>query len=130
MHYEVDQSGKIEQTHLDTIIGMTSESIEYSIKLPKSLKKQLQNTFRELKKIRSFSYIIFASLIATLLAVSKPQKRVIIDNEYQGHEEYIRSIINHLLKSFHRKTIHFEFGYIGKSSRADQYCKEIVKKLS
>lgn len=73
---QIDQSGKIEQTSLDTIIALSNHD-KYSITLSKRSKRLLQEIFRDLKKPRVFVYHTFSALIALVLLKTKPTKTVL-----------------------------------------------------
>lgn len=45
MTYQIDQSGKIEQTAQDTILAYAN-STEYALRIPKKLKRKIQELFR------------------------------------------------------------------------------------
>jgi len=110
MTAEIDQSGKIEQTNLDTIIAL-SNNIHYSLILPKRVKRTLQSLFRDKARPRMFIYQTFSALIAILLINTKPKSKICIDTEYQGHDDIIRSQISHYISLLAKKKNYvFEFG--------------------
>jgi len=118
MIVEIDQSGKIEQTNLDTIIAL-SNSIHYSVILSKKVKRTLQSLFRNNARPRMFIYQTFSALIAILLTKAKPKTKIIIDVEYQGHEDMIRNQILEYTKTLRKNGRYIiEFGYVGKTSPA------------
>lgn len=58
----------------------------------------------------------FAICVALLLTHYMPKYKVTIDIEYLGHDGIIH------------KWILARFGFIGQSSRADSFCREVVAK--
>jgi hypothetical protein len=128
MNAEIDQSGKIEQTNLDTIIAL-SNNIQYSIVLSKKSKRTLQSLFRDKARPRMFIYQTFSALIAILLINAKPKTKILIDTEYQGHDDIIRSLISKYVRSLSKKrSCPFEFGYVGKTSPAHILAAQVAYK--
>lgn len=128
MQIEIDQSGKIEQTNVDTIIGLSND-IQISIVLPRKLKRFLKHLFRERHEMKLFSVQIFSFCLAKLLTLYPSAKKVIIDTEYTGHDGLIKKLIeSYLLKMKVNKNIPITFGYVGKSSRADDLCRKVGNK--
>ncbi|NMB92525.1 MAG: hypothetical protein GYA31_02795, partial [Parcubacteria group bacterium] len=127
MKTEIDQSGKIEQTNIDTIIAL-SNNVKGGVILNRKVKHQLQDYFRRNKKSRIFSYIVFSVCIAILLKELKIKQKVIVDLEYLGHNEFIRTHVCLYLKRLgikHPTTIFF--ASIGKHSPADNLANKIGK---
>lgn len=124
MSYQIDQSGKIEQSSKSTIIAL-SNSIQASIILKAKDKRELQDIYRAAEKPKVFVFQVFAALIYLLLEKSKIKSgTVYIDKEYPGHEDIIKSYITQLIKK--RKKIRIEpenirFIEVGKSSNAHLY---------
>lgn len=117
MSYQIDQSGKIEQTSLDTIIAL-SNNHRYSLTLPKKTKRALQEIFRNEGRPRMFIYDTFSALLAILLSKTKPKSQIIIDKEYRN-EDLIKARILEFLKILQSNFIpDIEFGLVGKSSPA------------
>ena len=127
MKIEIDMSGKIEQTQLDTVIGL-SNNIQFSVILSKRAKRSLQLLFRKQNKIATFPYFIFAVCTAILLALANPKHRITIDREYEGHEGLIKSWIMVCMGKLHRKVPYIVFEHIGKSSPAHKLCSDVVSK--
>jgi len=127
MKIEIDQSGKIEQTNLNSIIAL-SNNIKGGIILNRKIKRQLQNYFRKNKKSRVFSYIVFSACVAILLKELKITQKVIIDLEYLGYNKFIK---NHILLYLKRLGIKYpitiSFASIGKRSPADDLANKIGK---
>lgn len=125
--YQIDQSGKIEQTSLKTIIAISND-IQYSIVLPRKVKRLLQEIFRSQQRPRMFIYNTFAALIALLFIKTKPVSRVVIDKEY-GNEDLLKVRIFEYLK-MHKVNYspNIEFGLVGKSSPAHILAAKVANK--
>jgi arginine deiminase len=117
MKFEIDQSGKIEQTNLDTVIAL-SDDFQFAIIFKKRSKRALQVVFREQNKRRVFIFLTFAALIALVLKEAKLKKKVIIDLEYAGHQDILKKQIIDYLKILKIDPPEMEFKEIGKNSPA------------
>lgn len=128
MKIEVDQSGKIEQTSLDTILALSND-IHYTLVLRKRTKRILQTVFRSQNKQRMFIYITFAVLVAILLKETKPRTKVVIDTEYIGHEDLLKKqIIEYAILLDVAVIPILEFGFIGKASPAHTLAEKVAYK--
>jgi hypothetical protein len=125
MKYQIDQSGKIEQTSLNTIIALANDK-QYSLLLSKKSKRILQQFFRVQNKSQVFIYLTFAILVTIILKEVKPKNKVIIDSEYPGHEALIKNIIKNTLKQFNISTPPLEFNLVGKSSPAHDLAAKVA----
>lgn len=120
MRVEVDQSGKIESTNKPTIVCF-SDSESKSILIKAKDKRQLQQIFRKAGKPKMFVVQTFSCLIYWLLKdfLSKVDQ-VIIDREYPGYENLIKSYLvqlaKHDSKDFSSDKIYF--AEIGRKSPA------------
>ncbi len=116
--YQIDQSGKIEQTERQTVIACTNGT-QITILLKKGEKRKLQKIFKTMDMYKFFSYLTFAALLALLIKELKPKHKIIIDKEYFGHENLIEEKVMVYLKQL-RETYSFkiEFGHVGKLSAA------------
>ncbi|MEK7533897.1 MAG: hypothetical protein AAB600_01030 [Patescibacteria group bacterium] len=125
--YQIDQSGKIEQTSLNTIIALVN-NIRYAVVLPKQVKRLLQKIFRNQQRPRMFIYDTFAALIVLVFIKTKPVGKVVIDKEY-GNEDLVKARILEFIK-MHK--IHYnpdiEFALVGKSSQAHIHAAKIANK--
>lgn len=127
MKVEIDQSGKIEQTNLDTIVALSND-IQLAVLLKKKYKRELQAYFREIGKNKIFSYIVFSALIARLLLYYPYSTKVMVDEEYIGHEALIKEYLVIFLTVLKKKQIPpIIFGRVGKHSPADLYAHRIIK---
>lgn len=119
MAFQIDQSGKIEQTSKNTVIAI-SNSTQKSIILKARDKRSLQNIYRAAGKPRIFSVQVFAALTYLLLEKAKIESGMVyIDKEYPGHETIIKSYIVQLIKRREKIVLEPEnirFTQVGKTS--------------
>lgn len=118
MRIEVDMSGKIEQTDMDTVVAFRN-SEQYSVLLKKNIKAEILTEYRN--KYRDIHYRIFAILVFYCIKNYLPKiQSIVIDIEYEGRGEDIkRSLLRCIWKSypnFDKKLI--KFSSIGKRSKA------------
>ncbi len=117
MIYLIDQSGKIEKTNKDTVIGVAN-SKTFSIRLSGKIKRQLQEKCRANHQGQQFIYRTFAALVFLLIKGHlKIMTDLIIDNEYPGKEKIIREILLEFLRKFNLPEPHISFGQIGNHPR-------------
>lgn len=119
---QIDQSRKFEQTSGDTVIACAND-IQYSIRIPAKVKREvIRSALAQGKK--SLKQIVFACYAAGIYLVlcetGSPNRRVVIDQEYEGHEPTIKAMI---LRHFQKAGINFtpeaiSFGLVGKDSPA------------
>ncbi len=129
MMYQIDQSGKIEQTNKDTIIALSNNK-QYSVLLPKKTKRLLQEYFRNQNRPRMFVYDTFSALISIILLKVKPISPVYIDREYFKNEPLIKARILELMNKFNTKYIpDIEFMLVGKSSPAHLLAAKVGNKI-
>ncbi len=124
MQIEVDQSGKVDQTSLDTVIALTN-GIRYTLLFKKRDKRVVEKEFRKRKLQKIFMVIIFANLVAFVIKNSKSKKSVLIDTEYTGHNKFIEKIIQERLGN---KCPKIKFGFVGKESKSDELAKKVARK--
>lgn len=119
--YEIDQSGKIEQTNKNTVVSL-SNSTQISIILKAKDKRELQNIYRAAGKPKVFSIQVFAALTYLLLEKAKIESGIVyIDREYPGHDDIIKSYIIQLISKRRKIVLESEnirFTSVGKSSNA------------
>ncbi|OGH05974.1 MAG: hypothetical protein A2W22_03545 [Candidatus Levybacteria bacterium RBG_16_35_11] len=119
--YQVDQSGKIEQTNKVTIIAF-SNTKNGSIKLLAKDKRYLQKIYRQAGKSKIYIFQVFSALLYLLLEKSKIGRAIIvIDKEYPGQEALIKSYLTQLVQKRGRIKLNFDelrFDFIGKGSNA------------
>ncbi len=128
MSYQVDQSGKIEQTNLDTIIAITNNK-HFSIVLGKKDKRILEKVFKKIGKSKSYPFIIFAALLAILFKLVSVKNKITVDREYVGHENTIRERTLYFLHNLGvEDTATIVFGHVGKLSRAHDLAAKVGAK--
>lgn len=115
MKVEIDQSGRIEETNRNTIVGLANKEISFTALIPAKIKRQLLEEFREQGKPKIFPIVIFAHAVLEIIKRSHLGiTDLVIDVEYPGHEGTIANIINSGLE----KEIDISFKSIGKKSKA------------
>ncbi|MEZ4708457.1 MAG: hypothetical protein R3A44_14700 [Caldilineaceae bacterium] len=132
MHVEVDQSGKIGQTNVDTVLAF-SNGVHFSVLIPRRVK---QECARRLRTTGLSAEAIYMRLFATGLYILLKEHigkvdRVLIDTEYFGKEA---SIKEHLYNLFRRSNIQVfrhqvVFGYIGKESSAHKVALDTYRRI-
>lgn len=91
MTIEVDMSGKIEQTWLDTVVAF-SNKYQYAIKLPRDAKREILNKLKQ-KGQKQIILKVFCVCLYYLLKDYAREDRVFIDKEYTGKDNIIKSIL-------------------------------------
>ena len=122
-HIEVDQSGRIGDTSVATVLAFSNE-ISFSVLIPAAVKREyvefLRSYYRHLRQpyMKLFAAGLFLLLKDHLCSIES----VTIDREYTGLEGIIKGmLLNHLRKldpEFPKEGIAFR--HIGKKSRAHQ----------
>jgi len=124
MQVEIDQSGKVERTQVDTALAFASHNRQFTIFIPASVKREVLTVLRQRRTKRSKTkqhILVFAILMFILIKDHVGQiDRIIIDIEYQGNEKLIRE---HLINLCRRRNLYIQsdliqFGLVGKRSRA------------
>ncbi len=120
MRFEVDQSGKVEQSNLDTVITFANERCDFSVFISKKLKNKLYKEFEsKTTKSKQFRYKFFAYLIALGVMSMENISEIMIDLEYVGHEPGIKIyILQFLAKMKLNKNIDIYFGRVTKHSQS------------
>lgn len=96
MRIEIDQSGKLENTNISTVVGFSNGKTK-SIIISSREKIRLQKYFRDIGKRKAYIYFSFATMIFLLLKDEYKIDEIIIDTEYPGQGHLIKS---HLLQLF------------------------------
>ena len=126
MTYEIDQSGKVEDTNKLTVVAYANGKIK-SVKIGSVEKQKLLAAMRTLDHPkRNYVYKIFAALIYFLLA-DESVDSVVIDREYMGHEESIIGFLIYLLNKTGKNIPSIRFDYIGKSSPAHKAALDVFR---
>ena len=131
MHIEIDQSGKIEQTDMDTIVAFRN-SEQYSVLLKKKIKVDILNRYRN--KFKDVHYRLFAILVFYCIKnyLHKIQL-IVIDIEYERRDIDIKK---HLIRFIWKEYSNFDkklikFSRIGKDSRAHRLAYQtLIGKLA
>jgi len=126
MVYQIDQSGKVEDTNKLTIVCVANGKIK-TLKVSTREKQKLIATMRVLdypKKI--FIYKTFAALIFLLIKEEKIIN-LSIDKEYPGHEAFIKEIILRFFRNNNLKSPTIDFCLVGKKSLAHKIAIETFR---
>lgn len=122
MRYEIDQSGKIEDTSKDTIIAVTN-SKRISVFISARNKRRLQSLFRKYGQTRLFIDHTFAILLILVLKrMPRYISMVMVDIEYPGHTKIIEEIVYREIKN-----IRIHWTLIGKKSNAHDHAYKVFK---
>jgi hypothetical protein len=118
MHIEIDQSGKIEQLNKDTVVAFSNEH-QYSVLIKKSIKREIFVKYKS--KVKNLRYKLFClGIYYCIKNYLNNYHSMVIDFEYQGKENLIKSILLYYIRStcgqFNSKLI--RFGSITKNSNA------------
>ncbi len=126
MKIEVDQSGKIEQTDMDTIIAF-SNSHQYAVLLTKDAKRTLIKNYRKEKQI--ILKLFVACVYYTIKDYVHQAELIIIDNEYDGKQNYIKSLLLDFIRKdyrdFDKKLI--RIAHITKKSKAHEVAANVKR---
>lgn len=121
MQVEVDQSGKIGQTNVDTVLAF-SNGQSYSILIPRRVKQACLHELRRRRISASDIYLrLFAvGLFYLLRGHIHRVGLVIIDQEYPGQEQMIKQRLYNLFRRNGQPldNSRVTFGHIGKGSQA------------
>lgn len=126
-NYQIDMSGKIEQTNKDTVLAY-SNAEQYSVAIPKKVKRQVQEFFRRQGLTRLYVYTLFSLGIFYLLKNIKGRHDIIIDLEYPGRDKLIKSLIKAFMESRNRDISYIKFSRIGNRPKAHYAAKNVFDK--
>ena len=118
MHIEIDQSGKIEQTDMNTVVAFRNNE-QYSVLLRKKIKIEILKVYRNRHKdihYRLFAVLIFYCIRNYLHKI----QLIVIDIEYERRDADIKK---HLLRFIWKDYPNFDknlikFSRISKESKA------------
>lgn len=129
MHIIIDQSGKVEDTTVDTIIAFSNGRAK-TILIGKKDKREVQNIFRKNNQGKIFVFKTFSILIFLLIKndLSKIQ-HIVIDLEYPSKDHLIK---DYLLREI-RKVRSFDqrdivFSKIGRKVKAHEVAINVFRK--
>lgn len=127
MTYQIDQSGRIEQTNLNTVLAIADQDTRIAIIFDRKNKRVLQSIFRNQRKIRMFTILTFSALIAILIKKSSiGRNNILIDHKYLTDEDFIKErILQYLQKLKVSKIPRIEFGHVGKTSSAHELATQV-----
>lgn len=128
MQYEIDQSGKIEQTDKDTILVIANGK-KVALFLSKSDKRKLELKFRSKRIFHHWKYSVFAVLLAILFTKTSPDSGILVDREYFGHEDLIEELLGRYLKRLgYVRRVYYVFGLVGKLSPAHTFAARVARR--
>lgn len=114
--YQIDQSGKIEQTNKDTVLCLANGSLD-TILIKAKTKRQLQEIFRRNGQPRNYVLFTFCAGLSILLKRDITIGQVTIDREYFGKEAVIKEILLEMLEK-DKNRIDINFDTIGRRVNA------------
>ncbi|MBU2634912.1 hypothetical protein KJ841_00350 [Patescibacteria group bacterium] len=121
MDIETDQSGKVEDTRVDTSIAF-SDGKSKSILIDRREKRELKKIFRENNKGHVFIFKTFAILIFLLIKDDLSEiQHISIDLEYLGKDYLIKDYLLRMIRehrSFDKRDI--VFTKVGRKTKAHQ----------
>jgi hypothetical protein len=127
MAYQIDQSGKIEQTNKDTVIAY-SNNHQYAIIIHRRVKRKIQEVFRLHGFTSLFIYYLFSVGIYYLIEHIARVSDITIDTEYPNKDKIIRGFLNGFLEK-NKKPIHnIHFARIGNRPKAHYAAKDVFDK--
>lgn len=126
MTYQIDQSGKVEDTKKLTVVAFADGKVK-SLKISAVEKRKLVKIMRLLDyPKKTFIYKIFAGLVFLLLKDEKIEQ-VMIDKEYPGHEAIIKDVLLRLFKKIGKRRPEIMFNKISKKSPAHKAALEVFR---
>lgn len=119
MEIQTDQSNKIEHTNKDTIIGL-SNGTTFTVLISSKVKRQLQEEFRKQGRPRLFVYRTFIAGVVLALKYAKLNNisKIIIDEEYFGKNNLLKSIFLEMWSRFFTNIPEIIFERITRKSNA------------
>lgn len=117
MAYQIDQSGKIEQTNKDTVLCLASENEWDTVTIKAKTKRQLQEIFRRNGQPRNYVLFVFCAGLSILIKRNINIPLVIIDREYFSKDAVIKEILLEMLAG-NKKIPEISFGHIGRKVQA------------
>ncbi|MGB4965736.1 MAG: hypothetical protein WBO77_01350 [Microgenomates group bacterium] len=127
MVYQIDQSGKVEDTARNTVLALCNGS-KRTVLITAQTKRELQERFRIAEMPRRFVYLSFVAGLFYLLEHLKQVKTIIIDTEYPGHEESIGKMLANLLAEYDKPKHTIRFARIGNRPKVHYLAKDVFDK--
>ena len=129
--WKIDQSGKWEES-CPTVIGVCNHH-RYSVLIQNYTKskvkrylytfEQEKNRSNSVKRVRMFTYSVFLALRGYF----REEDEVIIDKEYEGHDDKIRDLLIYLFETFESITVkssNISFECVGRESMCHIVAKQ------
>lgn len=127
MTIEVDQSGKVEKTHQDTILAFSNGNSN-TIKITGKTKRKIQEIFRQIGEPKIFMIYTFCILVFLLIKDHLKQiNQINIDQEYSGREKDILRTLTNIFETKSLKLPNIDFIRVGKKSRAHKKAIEVFR---
>lgn len=127
MAYQIDQSGKIEQTNKDTVIAYSNDT-QYSILIPRRLKRKVQEVFRLHGFTSLFIYYLFSVGVYYLIESIERISDITIDTEYPSKDKTIRGFLHGFLEKNRKPSHNIHFARIGNRPKAHYAAKDVFDK--
>lgn len=126
MKYEIDQSGKIEDTAKDTVVAYCNGDQRVIVFKARD-KRSLQEIFRRSGQIRLFIYRTFATLIFLLIKENlKSENHFEIDTEYDGQEKIIKDILLEYIRAGQLEEPRIHFSRIGSKPKVHYAAYDVL----
>jgi hypothetical protein len=116
MKYQIDQSGKIEDTARPTVLAATNGK-KVTVILSANDKKYLQDIYRLAGKPRIFILQVFSACLYLLITKHNLKTRILVDHEYLNHEDVVYNYLTQFAKKSKKDLPEIEFGSIGKENQ-------------
>lgn len=123
MSYQIDQSGKIEQTEKVTVLAAANGKI-YAVTISAKNKRRLQELFRQAAKPTLFIDAVFSVLLFYLLKQIEKEVIVEVDIEYPGHTKIIEQMLAQLTEAERE----IRWVLVGKTSNAHDIAYKVYRK--
>ena len=127
MGLQIDQSGKIEDTAKDTVIAYSNGN-QYSIVIPRKVKRQVQEFFRQVGLPQLFIYRLFSIGVYFVIRDLKIITKIEIDTEFQGKDLIIKEMILDLLFEKNRPGHDLSFTRIGNKPKVHYVANDVLNK--
>ena len=130
MRGKIDQSGKLEDTRVPSVLAVTND-IAHIILIPAGVKRAVVTLLRQKRKPkRSITLLMFSACLFLLLKDSLNRvTEVLIDLEYADRDADIRGS---LLYQFHRHGLELSkerivFGQVGRKTKAHKFALAVYR---
>lgn len=131
MKVEIDQSGKIGDTKVSTVLAFSNEE-DFAILIPATVKRKCLLALRERGKDADSLYIQLFSICLYLLLKNRTRRltQIVVDDEYPEHESQISQQVLNLMRraKITPSRLYMSFERIGKKSRAHEKAWNVFKR--